>query len=149
MGEHTIKSLDDYFADWETNAFGFGYGTGEAHVLPALKTFLAACPIEGGYDYEVLENAVTPAVAWLLINRLCHLDVFEYGTSPRYAWLTPQGRRLKQFVDANDVDYLYELAAGRDENYVVCYPDACNCGETGYEPGRKCPNPFWTEKLSC
>jgi hypothetical protein len=31
---------DKHFIDWETDVFGFGYGTGEPHTLPALRLFL-------------------------------------------------------------------------------------------------------------
>ena len=31
------KALGDSFADWESHVFGCGYGTGEPHVLAALK----------------------------------------------------------------------------------------------------------------
>src|SRR5262249_17795734 len=52
------KTLEDSFIDWESSAFGFGYGTGELVVLPVLKRFFELCG--GGsagrqYDYEELE----------------------------------------------------------------------------------------------
>lgn len=137
------KTLDENFIDWEGHAFGFGYGSGEPHVLPALKAFFATCPESGGYDYEVLERAVTPVVAWLFINRLCALDVFEYGTSPRYAWLTDRGLALKRFIDGRDVDDLVALVTGYGEDYIHCHPGACNCGPRGYLVGPICKNPFW------
>lgn len=31
------RTLESYFADWESSAFGLGYGTGEPHTLAALK----------------------------------------------------------------------------------------------------------------
>lgn len=136
------KTLEQHFCSWESSAFGFGYGTGESHVIPALRAFLEACPEAGGYDYKVLEQAVTPVVAWLLINRLCREDIFEYGTSPRYAWLTPAGRALRRFMLERNVDDLIELVASRNDEWT-CYRDACNCGPEGYEEGRACPNPFW------
>lgn len=90
------KTLEQNFADWEGNAFGFGYGTGEPHTLRALKGFFDALGTENGahcYNYEKLEEALTAPVAWLLINILCRhgADVIEYGTSPRYGWLTTEG----------------------------------------------------------
>jgi hypothetical protein len=138
------KTEDEHFTDWESWAFGFGYGTGEPHTLTALKEFFALVPAEGGYDYQVLEAGLTPTVAWLLINALCRfpVDVLEYGTSPRYAWLTAEGRRLKAFVDGHSIDDLVALTS-RDENYTHCGPDYCNCGPDGYQKGRICPNPFW------
>lgn len=139
------KSLDENWADWEASAFGYGYGTGEAYIIPALKEWFAAVgrdDIQHGYDCEVLERACGAGVAWLIINVLCRADIIEYGTSPRYGWLTPEGERLKSYIDSKSADELYDLTC-RDEGYVHCYPDACNCGPHGYEQGRKCENPFW------
>lgn len=138
------KSLEDNFTDWEAHVFGYGYGTGETHTLRALTEFLRRCPEDGGYDYKDLEAELSPTVAWLLINTLCHADILEYGTSPRFAWLTAKGRQLKGFVTSKTVDQLYDLTS-RDENYIHCYPDACNCGPNGHEQGRICQNPFWQE----
>lgn len=138
------KSIAEYFAEWHSHVFGFGYGSGEEHILPALSAFLAAIPHEGPYDYKSLEEAVTPAVAWLLINALCHADIIEYGTSPRYGWLTKQGRALRDFVIAQPADTLYETA--RLDNLDHCAPEFCNCGPTGYTPTKLCHNPFWIER---
>lgn len=137
-----MKTDADYFSDWEGDAFGFGYGSGEPHVLGALKTFMGAIgrPDHAhAYDYRQLEAALTPTVAWLLINALCKVDAIEYGSSPRYGWLTPHGERLKAFIDANTLETLTDLS-GRymgDGNPPPCYPSRCNCD------GEKCSNPFW------
>jgi hypothetical protein len=144
-GFQRSKTIEQNFADWESSAFGFGYGTGEYPVLDALKDFFAAFGVgdrPNSYDYDVLERKVGKAVTWLLINRLCSYSVgaIQYGTSPRYGWLTPEGEALKAFVDSKTVDELVEIVCSNDD---VCYPDACNCGETGYEEGRICYNPFW------
>jgi hypothetical protein len=145
------KTLDGYFADWEGSAFGFGYGSGEEHVLPAVKTFFACVSVDGdprGYDYRVLEREMTPTVAWLLINRFCAFDVeiIEYGTSPRHGWLTEHGDRLKAYVDSKTIDELIEVVTDHALKEAICYPDACNCGPTGYQEGVKCPNPFWPRR---
>lgn len=138
-----MKTLDNYFADWETETFGYGYGTGEEHVLPALKLFMAAIGRDDrlrAYDHTKLEAAVGAPVAWLLINVLCHADIIEYGTSPRYGWLTKEGEALKAYIDSKTVEELYE-ATSRDQEYVHCYPTYCNCDE-----GEKCSNPFWVKR---
>lgn len=143
------KTIEQHFADWEGHVFGFGYGSGEPHVLAALKMFFANFGEDdrpNSYSYEHLEAAVTPAIAWLLINALCHADVIEYGTSPRYGWLTAEGERVKAFVNGHSADDLVQLCCDRDESYHPCYPNACNCGPEGYEKGRKCGNPFWVSK---
>lgn len=142
------KTIEQSFVDWESSAFGFGYGSGDRHTLTALKGFLAAVGREDSpraYDYKKLETAVGPQVAWLLINRLCRhdLEIIEYGTSPRFGWLTEQGVALKAFVDSKSVDALLKLVCSTDQNTTICYPDACNCGLNGYVKDRHCPNPFW------
>ena len=137
------KTIEQNFADWECDVFGFGYGSGEQHTTAALKTFFSAVPLEGCYDYKSLEEALTPTVAWLLINTLCHQDVIEYGTSPRFGWLTQEGKSLKTFVDSKTLEELLAICSFNDEDASnVCYPNACNCGP-GYVEGAVCQNPFW------
>lgn len=142
------KTQGEYFRDWEGNSFGYGYGSGEPHTIPALRRFMELCdepPYGHSYSYERLEAELTPAVAWLLISALCKADIIEYGTSPRFAWLTKKGERLKRFMLSHTDDELVEIACSHDESYTHCYPDACNCGPGGYEKNRVCPNPFWRE----
>lgn len=142
-----MKTIDDHFRDWEHNTFGFGYGTGEEYIIPSLREFLSLCKVRHDrgsfvYDYNELENALTPATAWLLINTLARhgIDIIEYGTSPRYAWLTDEGKRLREYMLSKDSDELYNIATGDDEDYMHCYPDYCNCD------GDACHNPFWVNK---
>lgn len=141
------KTEAEHFIDWEGFAFGYGYGTGEPHVLPAVRRFLELCNERGvdGYDYRVLQAELSPAVAWLLVNALARADVLEYGTSPRHGWLTASGRRLRAFVLARSADQLVDLVTEQPESYAPCFPNACNCGPRGYERGRVCDNPFWRE----
>lgn len=143
------KTLDQSFIDWESSAFGFGYGSGEGHVLGALHAFFLAFgnyDNPNSYDFEKLEKAVTPPVAWLLINRLCQhgIDVLEYGSSPRFGWLTRNGVALREYVLSKDVEDLTRIVCDCDD--TVCYPDACNCGPDGYQEGVLCENPFWPER---
>lgn len=137
------KTIDDFWRDWEGDAFGFGYGTGEVYTIPALKAFFSCIKNERNYDHIELEKALSPTVAWLLINTLCRIHVIEYGTSPRYGWLTGRGERLNAYIQSHTVEELVTIAGDYDESYVHCYPDACNCGPEGYKEGVKCPNPFW------
>ena len=140
------KTLDHYFKDWESHVFGLGYGSGEEHVIPALRRFFELTPpdVRGGtYDYRVLEKELGATVAWLLINILGRADILEYGTSPRYAWLTGKGERLHAYLASKSNEELVELVCSRDEDDIICSPDACNCGVNGYIKGRICPNPFF------
>lgn len=131
-----MKSPDDYFADWESHFFGYGYGTGEDHTIPALKAFFATMTPNEPYHYEALEKACGPLGAWLLINALCHADIISYGTSPRFGFLTPEGTALKAYIDATSVERMTEVIAEYDD---YCFPDHCNCH------GDACHNPFWKE----
>lgn len=137
-----MKSIEQHFIDWESDTFGFGYGTGEEHTLQALKSFLGLCgkgQYQHAYDHEELSAALTPAVAWLLINTMAHDDKIEYGTSPRYGWLTKTGEALAAFVKERTLEQLVDLTH-QDEYYTHCYPQHCNCDE-----GTDCrpENPFW------
>lgn len=144
-----IKTIEQNFQDWESYMFGYGYGTGEEHTLGALKTFFSAIgrpDNQYAYDYKVLEQACGPAVAWLLINALGSTAI-DYGTSPRYGWLTPEGEALKNFFSMKSLDELYSICCDSDgvnEGYYSCFPDHCNC-EGSFE--RKCKNPFWVAKV--
>ena len=134
-----MKTIADHFSDWESHVFGFGYGTGEPHTIQALRTFFDACgnAPSHAYQYDKLESLLTPTVAWLLINALCHADIIEYGTSPRFGWMTtPYGKELFRFVTTHDVQTMIDLA-NRDQEYTPCYPDYCNCDDG------PCQNPFW------
>ena len=137
------KTIEAQWIDWEAHVFGFGYGSGEPHTLAALKNFMGACQAEGGYDYQALESILTPTVAWLLINTLAHHDILEYGTSPRYAWLTKSGKALKEFCDGHTLEELATLATSRTEDDPPCYPDTCNHGPRGHDARYTCTNVFW------
>ncbi len=143
-----MKTQEEYFNDWESEIFGFGYGTGEEYTIPALKRFIELfIPNESRnnpscYDYRILEKELTPTVAWLLINIFCKDDKIEYGTSPRFGWLTDKGNLLKDFINSHTVDELYEICTSKTEEYAPCYPDYCNCDDKKNEKD-KCLNPFF------
>lgn len=139
-----MKTLDRYFTDWESHYFGYGYGTGEPHTFQALRNFFCSIPLDGRYEYKVLENGCTPQVAWLLISTLARADVIEYGTSPRYGWLTENGKAVASYIRAHSVDQLV-IATDSDQEYVHCFPDYCNC--VGKEHAGCCGlNPFWPKR---
>ena len=124
--------------------FGYGYGTGEQHIIPALKIFFELCneklhPDHSSYRHETIETGLTPTVTWLLINSLCKADIIQYGTSPRSGWLTPEGDRLKKYMLSKEADDLYDIVMDYSEDYVPCDPEHCNCS------GNRCVyhgNPF-------
>jgi hypothetical protein len=143
------KSPEEYFRDWHSSVFSFGYGSGEEHWIPALKDFMACLKVRDGrypgYDYQVIEAKLGPLAGWLMINTLCGADIIEYGTSPRFGWLSLKGQRLRAYMDGKTAEELYDIAMGEDDEYIGCSPDACNCGPNGWIEGRKCPNPFWCD----
>ena len=105
---------DKEFRKWENEVFGYGYGTGEAHTVRAVKAFFAACPAKGNYDYSMLENELSPVVFWLLLNIFAHADIIEYGTSPRFGWLTSKGKQIQNYVLSKTDDELYEIVTHYD-----------------------------------
>jgi len=135
------KTIEENFIDWEHSTFGFGYGSGEQHIVSALKTFLECCNATQPYDYRIIENRLTPVVTWLFINILAKQDIIEYGTSPRFGWLTVSGRALKHFIDLHPVEYLVNLVTNVDQDYAYCFPSACDCDKSKDE--ENCKNPFW------
>lgn len=139
------KTIEDYFIDWHAEVFGYGYGSGEPYIIPLLNRFLRLCARfeNNAYDYEVLESELGAEQTWLLINILCKEDMIEYGTSPRFGWLTECGQVLRTFVTNRTNDKLLELVTGYNEHHTLCSPESCNCGERGYVEGRVCRNPFW------
>lgn len=145
----TVKTLDDYFRDWEAHVFGYGYGSGEEYVLPCLRRFLELCgegPWGNHYDYIQLEKELSGPVAWFLINTLCHCGIVDYGVSPRYGSLTEMGKRLKKYMLSKEPGELVKLVCNgpdANEGYAHCTPTVCNCGPDGYAAGLVCQNPFW------
>lgn len=134
-----MKTIEDHFTDWEADAFGYGYGTGEEYIIPALHWFFSNLADDRSYDHRNLEARFGPLAAWLLINTLCREDILEYGTSPRFGWLTVKGERLRDFVKSKTADELVALTA-RGQDYCPCLPEHCNC-----ETDTPCVNPFWRE----
>lgn len=138
-----MKQLTDKnFIDWFSEYLGYGYGTGEEYTIPALKGFLEACTDGRSYDHEYITEKIGGASTWFLMNVLCKTDLIEYGTSPRFGWLTERGIMLRNYVSQKSEDELYELVMV-DSDYTHCSPNYCNCGKNGYEEGRKCDNPLF------
>lgn len=111
---------DKQFALWESEAFGAGYGTGEAPILRDLKKLLSLFNGDGTYDHEVLERGVGESVAWLLINALSKVWAIEWGTSARFGWLTPSGRLVSEYVSEKSLDELYVVATDIRDDMCVC-----------------------------
>jgi hypothetical protein len=102
---------DKQFREWEQAYLGYGYGTGEAYICPALHAFFAALEEGRSYQHTILEQRFGGLAAWLLINLLAHADIIEYGTSPRFGWLTPRGTILRDYVLSKTPAELTDIAS--------------------------------------
>ncbi len=123
-----MKTKNEQFAEWFGEAFPYCYGTGEEHVIPALKKFMALIPADSTYDYKVIEQEIGAFECWALINELAGMDLIEYGCSPRFGWLTAKGKRLQQFVFENTEDAMLEALGEVTEDSPSCATHYCNCG---------------------
>jgi hypothetical protein len=137
------KTEDDYFRDWFSSAFPYGYGTGDEFFIKALKdVFDYMKSNEDKYHYEDLEEMFSPAFAWFIINKLCELHIFEYGTSPRFAWIghSPKIRRIYHFIVEKSNEELMAIIDS-PEDYIECYHHYCN--HTNLEDKGCLLNPFF------
>lgn len=122
-----MNIIDKHFIDWENDVFGYGYGTGEQYTLKVLKVFFDNLDVNNTYNYENLELKIGEIGTWFLLNIFGHADIIEYGTSSRYGWLTEKGEILKEYIDKKSFEELYELITNRDNDYIYCGKDYCNC----------------------
>lgn len=139
MNTQNIQITEKYFRDWENATFGYGYGSGEEHILTALKSFFSLLENNRSYDHRVLEKELGPQVTWFLINTLCHEDIIEYGTSPRSGFLSEKGRLLRDFLSTRTVDELYQIIFDGNDDH--CSRDYCSCN--GEQVNKKCENPLF------
>jgi hypothetical protein len=110
------RMTDKQFREWEDVAFGYGYGTGEPHIIAGLRVFFGAVKADGGYSYLDIEKAMGELPAWLVINALNHSGVLNYGTSPRFGWMEGKGHELREYFAANsDERILSVLVAECDD----------------------------------
>jgi len=142
-----VKTIDEFFIDWELLVFGYGYGYGEEHILTSLKDFMATLTKRHStfcYDYVYLTKTLGAKVTWLLINILCHADILEYGTSSRYGWLTQKGINLYNYLSTKTIEELcIVLDSKKDEAEELCSDDYCQCSGTQIMIGCK-NNPFFS-----
>jgi len=55
------------------------------------------------YGFEDIKMAPDFAVAyWLFLSELVALKLADYGTSPRGAWLTEEGKKFKRLIMENE-----------------------------------------------
>lgn len=143
------KGTKEYFIDWYHSELGYGYGTGDEYYCKALIDFfqlLRQANVDEvfQYNYKKLENEMGGAAAWFIINIMCGSDLVEYGTSPRYGWLTPSGELMRDLLAEYNADSLYELVCTSHE-YTTCMKDYCNHTDAGNKGCKG--NPFFYTRL--
>ena len=122
------------FIEWETRAFGCGYGTGETPILKATKIFFKNLEDGRRYDYEILEETLGDTVTWLLINAFEKANIIEWGTSARFGWLNSCGEFVRDFIQSEfQGKELHEWAKSTVESdYFIKYMTIEN--EIVYDP---------------
>lgn len=122
-----VKSDDEVFKDWFNDTYGYGYGTGEKPILTAIMIFLGNCSSNENhiYSYDEIEKVIGKAATWMLISVFCKQDLVDYGTSPRFAWLTEKGKWLLNYLKGKSLQYLYSLVMYN--SFSECSSEYCNC----------------------
>ena len=138
-----VVVTEKHFREWEQEAFGYGYGTGETYILPALHAFFLHLEDGHAYTAATMEEGLGGTAAWLLINVLCRTQMLDYGTSPRFGWLTRQGQRLRDYVLSKTPEELYEIVTqDMDPAQPLCSRTFCHC-EDGMETAGCRHNPLF------
>lgn len=122
------KLTDKHFVDWEGDVFGYGYGSGERPILGIMVKFFYALENGRSYDYRTMYSILGIEQFWFLINALCNAGIIDYGTSPRWGWLTEKGEMLRDYIMTKTLDELCMLVcADINWQFPPCYRDHCNC----------------------
>lgn len=77
------------------------YGDLDEHFTKFVKSVFSHEFREFGFEEVKMEPTFAVAY-WLFLSELVALDLAEYGTSPRGAWLTDNGERFKKLVMENE-----------------------------------------------
>lgn len=89
------------------------YGDLDEHFTLFLKKVFGHELREYGFEEVKMEHDFAVAY-WLFLSELVSLNLADYGTSPRGAWLTEKGKRFKKLVIENEDaireanDFIYE-----------------------------------------
>lgn len=70
------------------------YGELEYHLDSYIKKFFSVDVKDVGFEESHSLNTVE---FWLVVSMLVKMDMLEYGTSPRGAWLTEDGKEFKKY----------------------------------------------------
>jgi hypothetical protein len=77
------------------------YGDLDEHFTGFCKRVFAHELKEWGFGKQEMSPDFSVAY-WLFLSELVALDLAEYGTSPRGAWLTEEGERFKKLIMKNE-----------------------------------------------
>jgi len=75
------------------------YGELEFYLDTYIKKFFSVDVKDVGFNEEHPMNNLE---FWFVVSMLVHMDMLEYGTSPRGAWLTEEGEKFKEFCLKED-----------------------------------------------
>ncbi len=75
------------------------YGELEYHLDKYIKKFFSVFVKDVGFDDN---HAMNTLEFWFVISMLVKMDMLEYGTSPRGAWLTEDGELFKKYCLETD-----------------------------------------------
>lgn len=90
----------EFLADILEKSHWLFYGELDVHLNDfAKKVFEREFQNYGFHDVKMTHEFAT--AYWLFLSELVALDLAEYGTSPRGAWLTERGERFKRLVLGN------------------------------------------------
>lgn len=76
------------------------YGEFEIYLNKFLKKIFVCKLSDLGFDTKGTNEFQT--AYWSILSELVRLDLAEYGTSPRGAWLTENGERFKKIILENE-----------------------------------------------
>lgn len=71
------------------------YGELEHYLDEYLPKFFSVEVGDVGFNKE---HPLNNALFWFVVSWLVRMDFLEYGTSPRGAWLTDEGKLFKKYV---------------------------------------------------
>ena len=75
------------------------YGELEHHLDEYIKKFFSVQVPEVGFEKN---HEMNNLVFWFVVSMLERMDMLEYGTSPRGAWLTEDGELFKKYCLKTD-----------------------------------------------
>lgn len=98
----------DFITELDNKWAWLFYGELDQILPPYIKKIFSQDLSYWGWNEE--KDDEFEAVYWLILSELIRLNLAEYGTSPRGAWLTPDGERFKRIVQENP-DWLRQVKA--------------------------------------